>query len=410
MLTSAGSDSIAKRETEILKWLDILLHSASEPMNDLFVELDRLGVVFGDGSYVVAQFALDAESIPDAGISRLTYLDMLYRLVQSQLGVSRIVYTVLCSGHVVSVVYYPRANRETFEQATTVLNEICQDCTALADIFYQENQVRLFSVVSKLYVRAVSISLAYRNSCDMLNYCYFSKHHEVVCEAFYEEQKKAFAEAMETDAAFSKELSKELLDNVPPAVCAEKTMEYLQQQCFPFLEYFQQRLYNINGCLWNDLKNTPGIGAAATQLPFAPYFQQHSITYRFLTNALEEQFSHIAAAVPSENTTPHIIQEVLDYISENYTNSSLSVGGIALHFHISQSHLSSQFKQATGTNLSEYIHLVRIREAKQMITASDYTMLQIAEAVGYTNTSTFYRNYKRYEGGSPNQLRGDRTE
>lgn len=408
LASNPDNQNMTARNSEILYWLDILLHSTSEPMNDLFTELDRLGVVFGDGSYVVVQFALDAEYVLHRGDSRGVYLDKLYSLVQSRLGHERIVYTVLCSGHVISVIYYPRANKETFDNADAVLEGIARDCGEICGSFYEEHEVLLFSVVSKLYVRAVNIALAYWNSCDMLDYCYFAKHHEVVCEAFYEEHRTPFSDTMELDEAFAAELLNLALSKAPPEACAEKMMEYLRQQCFPFLGYFRQRLQNICGILWHQLRQLRhGDKAIVSQLVFDPYFNSHSVTWRFMTNALTEQFENFNQIEPFHNENTRKAQKIIEYINSHYTDSALSVGGIARYFMVSQSHLSSQFKHAMGVNLSEYIHTVRISEAKERIKNSDASMFQIAEAVGYTNTSTFYRVFKKLEGVSPNQFRSN---
>ena len=52
--------------------------------------------------------------------------------------------------------------------------------------------------------------------------------------------------------------------------------------------------------------------------------------------------------------------------------------------------------------LLEYIHRVRIRHGKQLMT--DYPKLkvkEIAEKVGYINATSFIRAFKRYEGMTP---------
>lgn len=402
-MTEHQNLDMQQRKSEILRWLNILLHSAAEPMNDLFLELDRLGVFFGDGKYVIVQFALDTESVLKKNGFRGKYLDRLCNLVDQQLSRERIAYTMLSGGHVVSVIYYPRANHETFAREDAVLQGIVDDCSKICGDFYTTEEVRLFSVVSKLYTGAVSIAQGFWSSRDMLDYCCFSKHHEVVCEAFWEKNKKNFAVAMEEDDQYASSLLAQLREHQRPEECAEMTMQYLREKCFPFLGYFCQRLQNISSCLWFKLHQ--GSDEITEQSLIDPYVNPHAITWRFLTNLLTQQFSQFAATAAVQDEHEQKIQEILSYIHSNYTDHSISVSGLAGQFGLSQSYLSSHFKQITGENLSTYIHKVRIAAAKEKIRSTKDSMLQIAESVGYTNASTFYRVFKRLEGTSPNNLR-----
>lgn len=400
-----SADMLHQRDAEILRLLDILLHSAAEPMNDLFLELDRLGVFFGDGSYVVTQFSLDMESVLEKKSFRGACLDELLTLVNKQLSRERIAYTMLSSGTVVSVIYYPRANHETFARQGTVLQGIVDDCEQVCQTIYESEGIRLFSVVSKLYTGAISIPLAFWNSKDMMDYCCFSKHHDVVCEAFWETNKKAFAAAMTEDDKFAEELLSLLHSFTAPEECAEITMQYLQEKCFPFWGYFCQRLQNISSCLWHRLQQNRNGEHAPEAALMDPYISPHSTTWRFLTNLLTQQFSQFAAADTVQSEHEQKMHEILDYIHTHYSDNTLSVSGLAQHFKLSQSYLSTHFKRITGENLSNYIHQVRIGAAKERILSSKDSILQIAEEVGYTNASTFYRVFKRLEGTSPNNLR-----
>jgi transcriptional regulator GlxA family with amidase domain len=64
-----------------------------------------------------------------------------------------------------------------------------------------------------------------------------------------------------------------------------------------------------------------------------------------------------------------------------------------------------RFQLATGTTPLEYIHTLRIEEAKQMLEASDLPIEAIAEEVGYQDTSFFGRLFKRKVILTPAQYR-----
>lgn len=64
-----------------------------------------------------------------------------------------------------------------------------------------------------------------------------------------------------------------------------------------------------------------------------------------------------------------------------------------------------RFLQATGINPMEYIHKLRLEEAKQMLEASDMPVEAIAQEVGYQDSSFFGRLFKRQVALTPAQYR-----
>lgn len=64
-----------------------------------------------------------------------------------------------------------------------------------------------------------------------------------------------------------------------------------------------------------------------------------------------------------------------------------------------------RFAQATGMAPLEYVHHVRLEEAKQMLEAGDAAVEAIAVDIGYSDASFFSRLFKRKVGMSPVQYR-----
>jgi len=64
-----------------------------------------------------------------------------------------------------------------------------------------------------------------------------------------------------------------------------------------------------------------------------------------------------------------------------------------------------RFTQATGMSPLEYVHMLRLEEAKQMLEASDEPVEAIAMEVGYQDTSFFGRLFRRKVALSPAQYR-----
>ena len=67
--------------------------------------------------------------------------------------------------------------------------------------------------------------------------------------------------------------------------------------------------------------------------------------------------------------------------------------------------VSKLFKRETNTGLLDYINQVRVRHARELLSTQAYSVSQVTEMVGYTNTSSFIRIFKKYEGISPGMVK-----
>ena len=78
---------------------------------------------------------------------------------------------------------------------------------------------------------------------------------------------------------------------------------------------------------------------------------------------------------------------------------------MAEHFHISLPVLSNLFKSELNVGFLDYLHKFRIERAKELIVHTDHTIGDISAMVGYANSMTMNRAFKRYEGVTPGWYR-----
>lgn len=64
-----------------------------------------------------------------------------------------------------------------------------------------------------------------------------------------------------------------------------------------------------------------------------------------------------------------------------------------------------RFRKATGMTPLEYVHAVRLEEAKQLLETTDDTLEKLAERVGYEDATFFSRLFRRSVGLTPAQYR-----
>ncbi|MGI6175829.1 MAG: response regulator [Christensenellales bacterium] len=101
-----------------------------------------------------------------------------------------------------------------------------------------------------------------------------------------------------------------------------------------------------------------------------------------------------------------LVKNVENYILNNY-RSDLSLEMLAKMFHISSGHLSRLFKARKNTNITSYIHTVRIERAKELIRTTDLHTYEIAEAVGIQDPVYFSKLFKKYCGMRVRDYRQD---
>lgn len=102
-----------------------------------------------------------------------------------------------------------------------------------------------------------------------------------------------------------------------------------------------------------------------------------------------------------------LIQNVVSYI-RHHLSDAIKTEDIAASLFMSRSHLSTRFKTETGMNLNEYIHYIKISEAKHLLAHTDKNLSLISNYLGYSSQSHFTRMFKKLVGISPMEYREKR--
>ena len=105
--------------------------------------------------------------------------------------------------------------------------------------------------------------------------------------------------------------------------------------------------------------------------------------------------------VTAENRSTRICRQVKEYIEQNYSDPNLSLVSIATKFNLNDTYLSSTYKKTYSIGMTEYLKIVRITRSKELLRENKYTIEQISEMVGYSNSRTFTRSFKAITGVTP---------
>lgn len=113
--------------------------------------------------------------------------------------------------------------------------------------------------------------------------------------------------------------------------------------------------------------------------------------------------------ITQEHTTPLSVKEsatgkILKYIDENL-QKRLDLDIISESLHTSVWYLCHTFKETTGFTIKEYIRILRIQKAKEMLAQSEHSISTISEMCGFDSFSFFSRAFSKETGETPSAYR-----
>ena len=114
--------------------------------------------------------------------------------------------------------------------------------------------------------------------------------------------------------------------------------------------------------------------------------------------------AHMAQAnAPMKAETPQLVDHVLEYI-ENHLREKITLADVARQFYVSQSTITQTFRKKMDISFYQCVTQKRLIAAKALI-EQNMAMETVAEQVGFTDYSSFYRAFKQEYGISPRQYR-----
>ena len=125
-----------------------------------------------------------------------------------------------------------------------------------------------------------------------------------------------------------------------------------------------------------------------------------------LRRRMEAEGSGTAPALPERkkgDKSKYVLQ-AMDYIGQHYGDQNISVGEIAQHLGLSESHLSHLFRKETDYTLLNYLTRYRIHKAMELLRDCRTKVYEVAERVGYRDIAYFSATFKKVTGMSPSEF------
>ena len=97
------------------------------------------------------------------------------------------------------------------------------------------------------------------------------------------------------------------------------------------------------------------------------------------------------------------LTDILRYMSDH--KETVTLPELAARFCFSEGYLSRYLRQKTGEPFNVLLKEMRIEQAAVMLQNFDFSIEEVCCAVGYSDISRFYRNFKEHYGMTPAQFR-----
>lgn len=104
------------------------------------------------------------------------------------------------------------------------------------------------------------------------------------------------------------------------------------------------------------------------------------------------------------NMRSPIVQNVLDFIHVHF-DQGVSLKTLGQQFHVNAIYLGQLFQKEVGVVFSEYLNRYRLEKAKELLKTTHYRAGEIGKKVGYSDTTYFYKQFRKTVGATPSEWR-----
>lgn len=123
-----------------------------------------------------------------------------------------------------------------------------------------------------------------------------------------------------------------------------------------------------------------------------------------ILRCLEQNEQTDSAILSKNDRLKQAVQLIITYIENNYAQE-ITIEQLATTHFVSPTYLSKIFKEVTGVSPINYLILIRLQQAYQLLVTEEYPIKEVARAVGYEDAYHFSKSFKKQYGIAPSAVR-----
>ena len=163
---------------------------------------------------------------------------------------------------------------------------------------------------------------------------------------------------------------------------------------------------------WNQNKNLTALVRSVMEEYHEkkPYYRQAVKGYlrAFVAELLRLNEDMSSSLTLEEKRLNSYIERSVNYIAEHFAEE-IKMSDVADECGLSESHFRRIFEESMSMKPLDYLNMIRIDKACELMQTTDYAMEEIGFRVGYQTPSTFNRNFKKLTSKTPYQWKKDKN-
>lgn len=132
---------------------------------------------------------------------------------------------------------------------------------------------------------------------------------------------------------------------------------------------------------------------------------KHEVSLKQMLRIMDEYFSKLYPPRTKGKTAGREVRALISYVKAHYEEPDLSLTRAAKAVELNKDYLSSLFKKEMGIGFSDYVNMLRIRKAKELLLETHMKNYEIADRVGFQDESYFSRIFKKSTGMRPSEYK-----
>lgn len=163
---------------------------------------------------------------------------------------------------------------------------------------------------------------------------------------------------------------------------------------------------------WNQNKNLTALIRSIMEeyREKKPYYRQAVKGYlrAFVAELLRLNEDMSSSLTLEEKRLNSYIERSVNYIAEHFAEE-IKMSDVAGECGLSESHFRRIFEESMSMKPLDYLNMIRIDKACELMQTTDYAMEEVGFRVGYQTPSTFNRNFKKLTSKTPYQWKKDKN-
>lgn len=289
------------------------------------------------------------------------------------------------------------------ESTTEIELQILSQLSFIRTFFVDNFETVINIGMGNILDRAEQISVSYSQAKEAADYCALTGSKEVFSYSNIKTADYRYAYPLEVEDKLNSavingdiKLVRQLLDQV---IDANASLSLDMSRCLFFdltataLKIMSNKTINLSAVF------------GSVNSPFEKLMECKNITD--LIDTIHAIFDKICSQI-TESTgakKEKLKIAVTDYIKENYSNPTMSLGTLADEFGMNYTYMSHFFKDYIGANFVDYISEIRVKKAAELLRTTDMQINDIATSVGYANATVLIKIFKKVTKTTPGNYR-----